>query len=416
MIIIHSMSPPGDALPRALTGPIAAALRTDPVVVVTGARQTGKSTLVRSLLPGPARTYLTLDDMDVRADAESAPEDLVHRAPRITLDEVQRSPELLLAVKRAVDQRRARGQFLLTGSANLLLLQRVSETLAGRASYFTLWPLTRREREGLGRAGIWEDLFDTPDRKWRELVEAQDAEPADWRPTARTGGYPVPAHDLREAAARARWFAGYATTYLERDLQSLSAVQSLVDFRRLMRAACLRLGSLVNQTELARDVGLPQPTVHRYLNLLEASYQLVRLPAYAVNRTKRLIKTPKLYWADTGLAMHLAGETAPRGEHLENIVLSDLLAWRGATVDSPEILYWRTATGEEVDLVIEWRGQLLPIEIKTAARLRAADARHLRSFREENQGTSRCGLVLYTGDAVVQLAEGVIAAPWWRII
>jgi len=415
MIIIHAVKT-APILPRLLSGPISTALRTDPVVVVTGARQTGKSTLARSLLAGPERSYLTLDDLDVRADAESSPDDLVRRAARLTLDEVQRSPSLLLAVKRAVDERRMPGRFLLTGSANLLLLRRVSETLAGRASYFTLWPLTRGERLGLGRAGLWQELFDTADHKWPDLLRAQHVEASDWRAHARAGGYPVPAHQLEDAATRNRWFAGFATTYLERDLQDLSAVQSVIDFRRLMRAACLRLGNLVNQTELGRDVGLSQPTVHRYLNLLEVSYQLVRLPAYSVNRTKRLIKTPKLYWSDTALAMHLAGETSPRGVHLENLVLSDLLAWRGASVEAPEILYWRTATGEEVDFVIEWRGELLPIEIKTKARPSTADARHLKSFREQYPDLVRWGLVLHTGEEVARLADGVVAAPWWMVI
>ena len=131
-----------------------------------------------------------------------------------------------------------------------------------------------------------------------------------------------------------------------------------------MRAACLRMGNLVNQAELGRDVALPQPTVSRYLNLLETSYLLVRLPAYAVNRTKRLIKAPKLYWGDTGVAMHLTQEQEPRGAHLENLVLHDLLAWRDARLDRAELFYWRTAIGEEVDFVIESGDRLLPIEVK----------------------------------------------------
>ena len=163
----------------------------------------------------------------------------------------------------------------------------------------------------------------------------------------------MPALDLDSDDSRATWFAGYVQTYLERDLRELSAVTSLPDLRRLMRAVCLRLGQLLNQTELGRDVALPQPTVHRWLNLLETSYQLVRLPAYAVNRTKRVIKTAKVYWADTGLALHLAGLGEPAGAHLENLILNDLLAWRDVRLDRPEVLGWRTATGEEVDFVIE---------------------------------------------------------------
>lgn len=387
-----------------------------PVAVLTGARQTGKSTLVRELAPTGQRLYLTLDDLDVLEQASAAPDDLVARAPRLTLDEVQRAPQLLLAVKRAVDRRRQAGRFILTGSANLLLMRQVADTLAGRASYLTLWPMTRREQLGLGRAGVWDELLAADDDEWPDIVGAQEQEREDWRALARRGGYPVPALELPSEAARATWFAGYAQTYLERDLRDLSAISSLPDLRRLMRAACLRVGQLLNQTELGRDVALPQPTVHRWLNLLETSYQLVRLQAYAVNRTKRMIKTAKIYWADTGLALHLSGAVEPAGAHLENLVLSDLLAWRDARLDRPEVLYWRTATGEEVDFVIEAGRALMPIEVKASPRPRVADAKHVLSFRQEYGKRCRAGLVLHTGDAVEWLAPGVLAAPWWKVL
>jgi predicted AAA+ superfamily ATPase len=403
-------------LPRLLQRPLELALRSFPVVVVTGSRQTGKSTLVRNLADTPQRPYLTLDHLETLDRARREPEALVRSAERMTLDEVQRSPDLLLAVKRAVDEHKSPGRFLLTGSANLLLMQRISESLAGRAAYLTLWPLARREQLGLGTAGIWTRLFETGDREWRDLLESEPAEPGDWRELALRGGYPIPSHELGDPASRALWFDGYTRTYLERDLQDLSTVTSLVDFRRLMRAACLRLGNLVQQTELGRDVGLSQPTIHRHLALLETSYQLVRVPAYAVNRTKRLIKTPKLYWCDTGLALHLSGETEPRGPHLENLVLNDLLAWRNSLVPRPEILYWRTSSGDEVDFVIEWRGRVLPVEIKATAQPRLADARGLLTFRAEYQDLTRAGLLLHAGAEAGWIAEGVFAAPWWRLI
>ena len=239
-------------------------------------------------------------------------------------------------VERAIDRNRSAGRFLLTGSANLLLMRQVSQSLAG------------------------------PFRRARHLVRR-----------------------------------GYVCTDLERDLQDLATISSLPDFRRLMQAACLRLGQLLNQTELGRDVALPQPTVHRWLNLLETSYLLVRLPAYAVNRTKRLIKAPKLFWGDTGIALHLAG-SEPQGSHLENLVLHDLLAWRDARVARAELGYWRTTIGEEVDVVIEAGGKLLPIEVKASASPRLADCAHLPSF--------------HTGSSVEWLTPDVLAAPWWRVI
>src|SRR3954463_11760426 len=167
MIIIHSMND-SHLLPRLLQRPLDAALRSFPVVVVTGSRQTGKSTLVHNLPGEPTRPYRTLDDLEVLDRARHEPEALVRSAARMTLDEVQRSPDLLLAVKRVVDEGRSAGRFLLTGSANLLLMQRISETLAGRAAYLTLWPLPRREQLGSGGAGSWSLLFESADAQWRD--------------------------------------------------------------------------------------------------------------------------------------------------------------------------------------------------------------------------------------------------------
>jgi len=402
-------------LPRLVASALGERLRAMPALVVTGPRQAGKSTLVQQLAPGKRR-YRTLDDLDVLDAAQRDPEALLGGHEPLTLDEVQRAPDLLHAVKRAIDQRRVAGRFLLTGSANLLMMRQVSESLAGRASYLTLWPMTRREQRGEGRAGLWEELLATPEAKWLDLLAAQPDAAEDWRALALRGGFPTPALELTRAADRTIWFDNYVRTYLERDLQDLASISSLPDFRRLMRAACLRLGQLTNQAELGRDVALPQPTVHRWLNLLETSYLLVRLPAYAVNRTKRLIKTPKLYWGDLGVALHLAGQAQPEGAHLENLVLLDLLAWRDARLARAELGYWRTATGEEVDIVIESEDRLLPVEVKAGARPRLGDAAHLRSFRAEYGKRARAGLLLHTGSTLDWLAPDVLAAPWWRVL
>jgi uncharacterized protein len=359
-----------------------------------------------------------LDDFDLRAQAEAEPEAVVARAHSLVLDEVQRARDLLIAVKRAVDADPARtpGRFILTGSANLLMLERIGETLAGRAAYVTLWPLTRRERLGLGRVGAWDELLAAPSTGWREVLESQKSPAEEWRTAATLGGLPVPAYRLAGAEDRALWYSGYVQTYLERDLQALRAVENLPGFRRLMRAACLRIGNLVNQTELARDTGIAQPQVHRFLNLMETSYQAVRLSPYAVNRTRRLIKSPKLYWSDTGLALFLAGESEPRGAHLENLVLTDLLAWRDLQARRPEVLYWRTATGLEVDFVIETPERLLPVEIKAAARVTTADAKGLEAFLDEYPDLADGALILYTGNEIFPLTRRVLAAPWWKVI
>jgi predicted AAA+ superfamily ATPase len=413
MISIHGMN--DNLIPRLVAASLRERMAVMPAVVVTGARQTGKSTLVQHLVPGDRR-FLTLDDLDVVELARREPDVLVGGPDPVTLDEVQREPDLLLSVKREIDRDRRPGRFLLTGSANLLLMRTVSETLAGRASYLTLWPMTRREQLGAGGCGPWEQLLEAPDEEWPGLLAQQPVGPESWCDLARRGGFPVPATQLPTDRERAVWFDGYVRTYLERDLQDISSIAALPDFRRLMRAVCHRLGQVVNQTELGRDVSLPQPTVHRYLNLLETSHLLVRLPAYAVNRTKRLIKSPKLFWADTGIALHLAGGVEPTGAHLENLVLHDLLAWRDARVGHTEILYWRATTGEEVDLVIESGGTLLPVEVKATQNPRLSHTTHLRTFRREYGEAARAGLLLHAGDHLGWLAPGILAAPWWRVV
>ena len=413
MIIIHTMN--RRTLPRLVARSLAARLRAMPAVVVTGARQTGKSTLVQDIVPG-SRRYLSLDDLEIVDAARRDPESLVGGAGPVTIDEVQREPELLRAVKRAIDRDRAPGRFVLTGSANLLLMRNVSESLAGRASYLALWPMTRREQAGDGRAGLWDELVAARDTDWLDVLKGDADLSADWRALVRRGGFPTPAVHMKTAQDRAVWFDGYIRTYLERDLQELSAISALPDFRRLMQAASLRLGQLVNQTELGRDVALKQPTVHRYLNLLETSYLLVRLPAYAVNRTKRIIKLPRLYFGDTGVALHLARGDEPGGAHLENLVLSDLMAWRDARIERAELFYWRTTTGEEVDFVIEVDGKLLPVEVKATSRPRLSDAAHLRTFRKEYGSKARAGLLLHTGSTLDWLTPDVLAAPWWKVV
>jgi len=389
-----------------------------PVVVVMGARQTGKSTIVQSHPTFGTYPYLTLDRSDLREQAKAAPESLLTRAPRLVIDEVQRDPELILVLKEYIDRqaRRTPGQFVLTGSANLLAMKKVRESLAGRASYTTLWPMTRRERLGFGAAGRWDEYRAAPFSDWYDLTLASPNPQDDWRGLARLSGYPTPALECETEEARAIWYQGYVDTYLDRDLQELAAIANQTDFRRLMRVAALRVGALVNKTEWGRDAGLPPTTVDRYLDLLETSYQFVRLEAYAVNRTKRLIKSPKSYWSDTGLAMYLAGETEPRGFHLENLVLSDLLAWRDSVAQRPAIMHWRTASGDEVDFVIEFPDQrLLAIECKGGSRPGHGDAKALRTLLAEYGDAVHGALLLHSGDDTYHLGERILAVPWWRV-
>ncbi len=401
-------------LPRLLKGSLQKALKRFPVVVLTGARQTGKSTLIQQLLD-PHREYHTLDDLDVLERAQKEPAALLRSGKPMTLDEVQRGPELLLAVKREVDKNRQAGRFLLSGSANLAMMGKVTESLAGRAVYLALHPFTLSEKEGHGGAGRWEELLDDPskvakDHKSSPFLRINDLF---------AGGFPPVALEKDRSTCRA-WLDGYIQTYLERDLRALSAVSDLADFRRLMRLAALRSGKVINQNELARDSGLKQPTVHRYLNLLETSYIIQRIPAYAVNRTSRVIKTPKLYYVDTGLAAVIAGIHSAEdlekanltGHFWETLVVNDLTAWRESVDLKPEILHWRTTQNEEVDFVVEWDGKVFPIEVKSADKIKLDDVRHIQKFFKEYRKAVPHGLVLYNGSKIQEMADRVWAVPF----
>jgi hypothetical protein len=269
---------------------------------------------------------------------------------------------------------------------------------------------------GLARAGLWSELLATDPDEWPSVLDSRPTGPEAWRDLAERGGYPVPAHTLPSPDARTLWFEGYASTYLERDVGQLSAIENLADMRRLMAALCLRLGGLLNKAEVARDLGVPQTTVKRYIDLLEVSNQLLQVPAYSVNRTKRLIKSPKVYWSDTGLALRLAGESVPRGLHLENIVANDLVAWSSVTERRPSILHWRTTSGAEVDFVIESGAHLLPVEVKSAQRVGSSDARHLLTFLSEYPDLANGGLLLHDGNETFWVARSVLAVPWHRVV
>lgn len=417
MIIIHGMKTDAGYLPRIQEPVLAAALKSHPVVVLHGARQTGKSTLACSPSISRGRTYRTLDDFDDLDLADTNPSALLLAGDLVTLDEVQRKPKLLLAVKRDVDRARKPGRFLLTGSANILLMKEVSETLAGRAVYIRLPPMVRGEIEGGASGTCLDGLLESDDSRSAIARLPAGGPHPDLAGEILRGGYPVPAL-MQDHAMRASWFDGYIQTYLERDLRGVSAVQELADFRRVMKFAALRTATLLNQANLARDAGVSSATAHRYLAILEATFQIHRIPAFSRIRNRRLIKAPKLYWNDTGLAARIAGfstadeisESHEWGAWVENYAATHLLAF--AEMASPQmgISHWRTAAGQEVDFVVESRGRLLPIEVKAAANPNPDDARHLLAFLDEYPET-RIGVLACACRKPVPISPSVLAIP-----
>ena len=401
-------------LSREITPRLERALRRVPVVVLSGLRQTGKSTLLQNEA-GLARghTYRTLDDFATLAAARVNPESLLEGAA--ILDEVQRCPELLVTLKRSVDEQRRPGRFILSGSANLALLGHVSETLAGRASYFTLHPMTRREqRKATGHEPFLVKFLGSP------ALPSGKADPVTEREVLRGG---LPPACLGPAEGVAEWFRGYAQTYVERDVRQLSQITDLVAFRTLAQLAALRTGQVLVISTLARDAKLNAVTAGRYIDLLEASFLIRRLPPFLKNRSSRLVKSPKLHFTDSGLAAHLAGITTLepgrddllRGALFETYVAQNLAALLEAHLPEAQMGYWHEQGRHEVDFVIEAGRRVFALEVKAATRWSESDLSGLRAFLER---TPACvaAVLAYNGKEAVKLDGRLFAIPLGQLM
>ena len=417
--------------PRSVLSLLRARLASRPVTVLTGARQTGKTTLVRDLLPASAgrRTvYLSLDDPDERLRLAADPvRRLDHGTDLVIVDEVQKLPGLLDAVKLLADRRQGH-RFLLLGSAQILLLRQVRETLAGRAALLELWPLALVERveaseaplSGLDR--IWEE----GEPALRRMAEASP--PAEvgrlWRGRAEEhllwGGYP--ALEPLPAEERSAWLRDFRRTYLERDLADLGRVADLDQFALAQNLLAARSAQILSYSEVSRDLGVAVNTVKRYVRFLEVSYQVHLLPPLLPTVTARLVKSPKLYWTDPGLARFLSERAAsPDGPLFETAVLDELLRWSSWQQEPPSLHFFRTHGGREVDFIVRGPDRILAIEAKASQQVHHADARSLTESldwlapRGAMPNGRRLGLVVTRGREVEPLAPGVWAVPDWRL-
>ncbi len=408
---------------RHLAPLIQEALGQFPVVLVTGARQVGKSTLVQALCRGAWKAaYLTLDDRPTLDAALTDPDGFIAANPGpVAIDEIQRAPDLLRAIKLQVDRRRAPGRFLITGSANILTLKTVSETLAGRIALHQLYPFSEAELNRRPSApAILPRLFQAKDPS--AMLRSLRASPHPSRHSLLTrilhGGYPDPAL-ARQPSARRRWFEAYRTTYIERDIVQLSAIERLPEFGRLMLLAAARSGQILNFADLGRDAGLPYVTLRRYMQVLEQTYQVNLVSPFYTNVSKRLSKAPKLYWSDTGMAAHLLDlhdtpglEHSPKlGALVETWVAQELQKLISLAPVPMRLYGWRLQSGQEVDFLIEHGQRFVAIEAKWG---RSIDRRVLNTFQTLHvQWGERlvAGIVLYGGDAVIALGPKLIAVP-----
>ncbi|MCL4692587.1 MAG: ATP-binding protein [Candidatus Hydrogenedentes bacterium] len=404
--------------PRHLSGPLLNALSDTPVVVLHGARQTGKSTLAQSLARGKhAAQYLTLDDLGVLGAAKQDPEGFIGGlSGPVVIDEIQRAPELLLAIKADVDRHRIPGRFLLTGSAHVLHIPRLADALVGRMEVLTLWPLSQGELDRRKECFVDHLFSDMPfpysttrgpsrDSIFRRVVQ---------------GGFPEITHRTKAERRRA-WFDAYLNTIMQRDVRDLSNISGLAEMPRLLNILAARAGGLINYADLARDAGLNQVTLKKYFTLLASVFLIVSVRPWYSNRIKRLMKSEKLYLADTGLLAHLLGvewddlgkDTHAKGALLENFVAVEFLKQLGWSRTRPQMFHYRHYFGEEVDFLLESPGRkkIVGIEVKAAKTIQPGDFKAMRSLAEAVGTTFHRGIVLYMGDQIIPIAANLHAVP-----
>lgn len=408
--------------PRFLTGRVYEALEDTRVVGIVGPRQAGKSTLVQQIVTEAERaTYVSLDDRDARIAASTDPDGFVAGRPGLlAIDEVQRVPELLLAIKAAVDRDQRPGRFLITGSSQLSANRGVSQTLTGRIERLTLWPFSQGEPTGndacfLDRllAGFLPTVFTSPISK-RDYLER-----------ALAGGFPEAV--VRAGHRRDAWFDAYVQTVVEREAPGVSASPRTADLPRLLRLVAARQAGLLNVADLAADAQLPRTSVQRYLDVLEAVFLTVRIPAWAANLNQREIRAPKVFVADPGLAAHLRQvdiDTLVRpelargadGPIIEGFVAAELIRLAAFSALGPVLSHYRDRRGAEVDLIVEARGRVAAIDVKAGASVDEKAVRSLVDLRDKLGDRFVGGVVLHTGSAGQQLGDRLhslpIAALW----
>ncbi len=401
-------------LARNLTPRLLEALSDRPVVVLNGARQTGKSTLVAGLGDRYPARYLTLDDPSVASAITTDPTGfLAGLDGPVILDEIQRAPELFLPLKAAVDRDRRPGRFLLTGSANILLLPRLSESLAGRMEILTLWPFSQGEIERR-QDGFLEFLFG-PGRK---LPNVRGLERVDLISRIVAGGFPEVV-EMRPARRRS-WFRSYLTAILQRDVRDLANIEGLSALPNLLALLAARSASLLNFSELSRSSGLAMSTLKRYFSLLEALYLVQVVPAWSANLSKRLVKSPKTYLSDTGLLAHLLGVNEDRlldrpsgvGSFVENFVALELWKQASWSEQQPSLYHFRTQAGSEIDFLLEDAdGRIAAVEVKASATVGSRDVQPMKVLADELGDRFVRGVVLYTGTNVVPFDRKIHALP-----
>lgn len=391
------------------------AMGTSPVVLLIGARQTGKSTLMDVIAKKENATYVSFDDISLLAGAQSDPVAFINDQPKpLIIDEVQRFPELFVTIKRNVDKERQPGKFVLTGSANPLLLPRLSDSLAGRMELLQLWPLSQGEL--IGRK---ERFIDASFSKTFSYINLPEVSKREYMDKIVCGGYPA-MQSLASEKRREAWCHSYINTLLVRDLQELAHIERLTQLPNLLQLLATRSSSLLNVAELSRSCGIPVTSLHRYIELLHSIFIIHFQPPWFRNLGKRLVKSPKIYFVDTGLLTHLIGADTDyllsypniAGNIVENFVVVELqkqATWNEIRIKQ---YHYRSSSGDEVDIVLEnAQGNVVGIEVKSSETVKDDDFKGLRSLQNMLGKQFIRGIVLYLGNQRITFGENMIALP-----
>ena len=399
---------------RKIKSQLLEALTDSPVVLVHGARQTGKSTLVKFIAENdyPAK-YITFDDASILSAALNNPYDFISGySENLVIDEVQRAPEIFLTLKNFVDKNRKPGKFILTGSANVLLLPKISESLAGRMEILRLFPLAQNE--------ISRDKKNLIDELSKNNFSPNYISTSDnFTDKVLSGGFPE-MQVRKERKRQKAWFNSYITTILQRDVRDIANIEKLNDLPKLLSLFASRAGTLLNYAEFSRSSAIAQTTLKRYVSLFEAIFMIHILPAWSGNLSKRLIKAPKLYLNDTGLLSHLVGFESDRilsdalmwGRLLENFVFMEMLKQSSWSNFNLSLYHYRTASGQEIDFIIERNdGKLIAVEVKATTKIDSSDFNHIKSFADETGNKFLRGVLFYTGSEIIPFAKNLFALP-----
>ncbi|MBS9782765.1 MAG: ATP-binding protein [Arcobacter sp.] len=381
-----------------------------PVLLISGARQAGKSTLALHL---DIQNYITLDDINIYEMAKNNPKGFIESLKKpVVIDEIQRLPQLLISIKEYVDKDRKNGEFILTSSANLKGFKEISDSLVGRIGIVELYPFSLKEKNASEDNII--DIFSQDLNKYL-LLEYKDI---DLGKTIIDGGYPE-ITKIDNQKAKYLWFSSYIRTYIESDAKELANIRNMDKFINMYKLCMFRSGSIFNKNDIQTQVGLDGRTFDSYFSVLEHTYQVQKLQPYFNNQLKRLVKTPKIFSIDTGVLCHLLQisskedlEKSPlKGEILETFIFGELLKANSYAQNRINLYYYRTSDKKEIDFILEYSNKIIALEIKSSKSVKKDDFKHIYKLKEEISKDFDKGIVLYMGDRFLQIDEDMYAVP-----